>query len=232
MPRGFSSDQLARLRDDARLLVSWTGGHRDRLEALVRVAERDMRNAEEMAADSFAVGSERLRDFLAADLRRAAQNCLESRRLCVAAHQQHIAAMRLLNDIDPVSDAGDATSAGEPRIVLVVDDHAELRRLLTWVLEDAGFVVQTAANGLEGLIAACQMRPAVIVMDVTMPILSGIEAARLIKANEATRRTRVIAYTGESSITDDLVPSLFETVVPKPSPPEVVLAAVRRATAH
>jgi hypothetical protein len=74
--------------------------------------------------------------------------------------------------------------------VLVVDDYGDVRDLLARVLEGAGFLVRTAANGLEGLIAAYEMRPAVIVMDVSMPVLDGIEATRLIKAGEATRDAR------------------------------------------
>jgi DNA-binding NtrC family response regulator len=68
------------------------------------------------------------------------------------------------------------------------------------VLQNAGFVVRTASNGLEALIAAFEMRPAVIVMDVTMPVLDGLEATRLIKAADATRHARVIAFTADSTL--------------------------------
>jgi len=54
--------------------------------------------------------------------------------------------------------------------------------------------VRTAANGVEALIAAHEMRPAVIVMDVTMGVLDGIEATRLIKATRCdTSRARFLA---------------------------------------
>ena len=111
--------------------------------------------------------------------------------------------------------------------VLVVDDYGDIREVIATVLRNAGFVVRTAANGLEGLLAAYEMRPAVIVMDVTMPVLDGIEATRLIKATEATRRARVIAYTGNSMGDDSTVRDLFAAVVQKPAPPQVVLATVR-----
>jgi CheY-like chemotaxis protein len=65
----------------------------------------------------------------------------------------------------------------------------------------------------------------VIVMDLTTPVLNGLEATRLIKATEATRESRVIADTGNGS-----VPPLLErrvAVVSKPSPPDAVLAAVQ-----
>jgi CheY-like chemotaxis protein len=115
--------------------------------------------------------------------------------------------------------------------VLVVDDYGDIRDVLARVLEDAGFVVRTATNGLEGLIAAYEMRPAVIVMDVSMPVLDGIEATRLIKAAEATRGARVIAYTGNSSFAADPTYPLFAAVLQKPATPDAVLATVQQCAA-
>jgi CheY-like chemotaxis protein len=112
--------------------------------------------------------------------------------------------------------------------VLVVDDVADVRDLVALVLRNAGFVVRTAVNGLEGLLTAYEMRPDVIVMDLTMPVLSGLEATRLIKATRATRESRVIAYTGNGSIPTPLE-RWFVAIVSKPSPPDVVLAAVQHA---
>jgi CheY-like chemotaxis protein len=112
--------------------------------------------------------------------------------------------------------------------VLVVDDVEDVRDLVALVLRRAGFLVRTAVNGLEGLLTAYEMRPDVIVMDLTMPVLDGLEATRLIKAARTTRASRVIAYTGNSSIPSSLE-RWFVAIVPKPSPPDVVLAAVQHA---
>jgi CheY-like chemotaxis protein len=111
--------------------------------------------------------------------------------------------------------------------VLVADDHDDIRELLTAVLQDAGFLVRTAANGLEALIAAYECQPRVIVMDVSMPILDGIEATRLIKASPATRDARVIAFTANASLDSAAAQRLFATVLHKPATPQLVLATVQ-----
>jgi len=108
-----------------------------------------------------------------------------------------------------------------------VDDYGDVREMLAHVLANAGFMVRTAANGLEGLIAAYEMRPGVIVMDVSMPVLDGIEATRLIKAAEATRHARVIAYTGNPSFDHSPTRTLFAAVLTKPATPGAVLATVQ-----
>ena len=121
--------------------------------------------------------------------------------------------------------------AADPNAVLVADDYGDVRELLAHVLENAGFVVRTAANGLEAFLAAYEMRPAVIVMDLSMPVLDGINATRLIKAVELTRNARVIAYTGNPSFDANPTRTLFAAVLQKPATPEVVLAAVREVAA-
>ena len=63
--------------------------------------------------------------------------------------------------------------------------------------------------------AAYDLQPAVIVMDLMMPVLDGLEAARLIRAIDELRNTRVIAYTaGQSPPTSEL----FTAILRKPSP--------------
>ena len=58
--------------------------------------------------------------------------------------------------------------------LLIVDDSDTNRELTSAILEDAGFEVLTATNGLEGVIAAHYARPSVILMDLTMPVLNGL----------------------------------------------------------
>jgi CheY-like chemotaxis protein len=110
--------------------------------------------------------------------------------------------------------------------VLVVDDVADLRDLLTYTLEVEGYNVLQAADGSEALQVAESHEPSVIVMDMQMPIMDGIEATRRLKSKRELQHIPVIAYTAYSR---DL-PSreLFDAVLAKPCSPEAVLHAIAR----
>ena len=76
--------------------------------------------------------------------------------------------------------------------LLIADDHQILRHGLVKLLTEAGFeIVAEADNGLDAVEAATRLRPAVAILDVTMPRLNGVEAARRIR--EAAPEVRVLA---------------------------------------
>jgi two-component system cell cycle response regulator DivK len=126
--------------------------------------------------------------------------------------------------------AGDGVARTRPRL-LIVDDSDSNRETTAAILEDAGFDVLTATNGLEGVIVAHYLRPSVILMDLTMPVLNGLEAARLIRASSATQDLKVIAYTARPDLFDGSMKKWFDDVILKPSGPEAIVALVRRLTA-
>jgi CheY-like chemotaxis protein len=226
-----SSEHVTCIRDDAGRLAGRAAEHEDDLERLVRAAETDVRQADaalSQALDAVAIDAHWMRQLCTAQLKRSLDTADAARQACITARQQHVTARRLLTRID-AEWAEDQLTPSRKRAaaVLVVDDVEDARELVALVLRDAGFVVRTAVNGLDALIAAYEMQPAVVVMDITMPVLDGVEATRLIKATEATRHARVIAYTAAPSLCDALVQKLFVTVLPKPSTPDVVLATVR-----
>jgi two-component system, cell cycle response regulator DivK len=217
------SDRLVDLRHDAQLLIERTCDQEGQLAALAASAERDLRDAEDAVLHLADMDEDQVRDLLAAQLQRSVQGAAVAWRLSAGAQQQHAVARRLLKHL-----GGNRGAAAQcPNAVLVADDYGDVREVLAGVLQDAGFVVRTAANGLEALIAAYEMRPGVIVMDVTMPILDGIEATRLIKASDATREARVIAYTANPSFDDSPTRTLFDAVLHKPATPSVLLATVQ-----
>jgi two-component system, NarL family, invasion response regulator UvrY len=66
--------------------------------------------------------------------------------------------------------------------VLVVDDHDMLREALVELLAQAGFdIVGQAADGVDAVALAKQLEPEVVLMDLRMPVLGGLDASRLIK---------------------------------------------------
>ena len=230
MSLSSDSEQLSTIRDEARTLVQRAGDHEDDLEALVAAAELHVQQAEEALADALDVAQGRfddLRALLNTQVRQTRDGADTARRLWTRAREQHVAASLLLRHLDRslTHDAADLGLRHDG--VLVVDDYQEVRTFVAEVLQRGGFVVRTAVNGLEGLLTAYEMRPSVIVMDITMPVLDGIEATRLIKASESTRHARVIAYTGNSTVDDSVMRRLFAAIVHKPASPSIMLSAVQ-----
>jgi CheY-like chemotaxis protein len=225
----FKSDHLATICDEARALVQRAGDHENNLQALVAAAETYVRRAEEALSDALEVTHRsfaHLQALLSTQLQRGQDGAETARQLCADAHEQRVAAGLLLTHLDRHLSLERGTEHRFRRnAVLIVDDYEAIREVVAEVLRNAGFVVRTATNGLEGFLAAYEMRPAVIVMDFTMPVLDGVEATRFIKATEATRQARVIAYTGNPPLDD--VQTLFAAVLQKPATPAAILATVQ-----
>jgi two-component system response regulator MprA len=76
-----------------------------------------------------------------------------------------------------VADAASEHADRHVQIILVVDDDPEIRDVVRWLLEDEGWSVETASDGRDALDRATRARPALIVLDMGLPILSGEEVA-------------------------------------------------------
>jgi two-component system cell cycle response regulator DivK len=229
----LSDDHFARIAGGARRLEEQAGSQETCTEGLLATAEADVQfgrtvlsRPREASQDCI----EHLAGALRRQLSRNEKGVATARQLCVAARESRVTAGRLLSDLGCTD--GPAPSRESVRnAVLVVDDYEDSRELVSDLLHGAGFVVRTASNGLEAILAAYEMRPAVILMDVTMPVLDGLEATRLIKAIDAIRDTRVIAYTARPALNETIVNELFAAVLQKPAPLDLVLATVRRCAA-
>jgi two-component system cell cycle response regulator DivK len=110
-------------------------------------------------------------------------------------------------------------------LVLLVDDDEDSRFLYSHYLTSAaGFRVAEAADGQEGIDMASSLRPDVIIMDLTLPVLDGWQALRALKEDERTRSIPVVALTGHSlGEKKD-----FHAVLLKPCLPEALAAQVKR----
>ena len=92
--------------------------------------------------------------------------------------------------------------ADPPTLVLVVDDDPVILRLLEVNFEMEGFEVLTAADGEAGLAVAVARQPDVIVSDVMMPRMSGLELARALKADAATATIPLILLSAKAQVHD------------------------------
>lgn len=89
--------------------------------------------------------------------------------------------------------------------MLVVDDDEGARTSVAWALEADGFAVRTASDGLEALDAVAQQRPDLLVLDLSMPGLSGLDVLARIREQEARTTIDplpVIVLSGRTSETD------------------------------
>jgi CheY-like chemotaxis protein len=76
--------------------------------------------------------------------------------------------------------------------ILVIEDQDDIRQALSTILEEAGHTVAAADNGLTGIDLASNGNPEVILLDIAMPGINGIETLRRLKASPATRHATVI----------------------------------------
>ena len=86
--------------------------------------------------------------------------------------------------------------------ILLVEDNEMNRDMLSRRLQRKGYSVITADDGEKGLLLARSETPDLILMDISLPVMSGWEVTRLLKANESTRHIPIIALTAHAWVTD------------------------------
>lgn len=101
-------------------------------------------------------------------------------------------------------------------LILVVDDIEDDRVYLRAVLEAAGYEVRVAEDAENGLQQARQAQPALIVMDVQLPGISGLEATRRLKSDPLTARTPVIVVTAHPLDRRDAREARYDAILHKP----------------
>jgi CheY-like chemotaxis protein len=115
------------------------------------------------------------------------------------------------------------------RLAVIVDDDPGVRGVLALLLEAEGWTVVEAQDGKVGLRLARRLAPDVIVTDLRMPRMSGMEMAESIRAASEGKRAPILAVTAaESDLRETAARSgLFVGVLTKPVRPEPFLSAVR-----
>jgi DNA-binding response OmpR family regulator len=117
--------------------------------------------------------------------------------------------------------------------VLVVDDDADIRAMITWKLTLAGYEVMTAADGEEAMVAAAGaspaapgVRPDLVLVDWTMPRMSGIDVCLAMRADPATAGVPIILLTAkgqEFELDQGLAAGADEYIVKPFSPGELLV---------
>ena len=92
---------------------------------------------------------------------------------------------------------------GERKRLLVVDDVPQNRALMLDLLQDAGFIVAAATNGLECLVLLDSFRPDLILMDVMMPVMDGHETTRQIRRMPGWGNLPIVAVTASAGAEDE-----------------------------
>jgi two-component system phosphate regulon response regulator PhoB len=124
---------------------------------------------------------------------------------------------------------GDYYSSDNP-LVLVAEDSATVLAMVTARLERSGYDVIAARDGEAAVQLARERLPAVVILDVEMPVLNGLEVARRLRGDEATRAIPIIMLTGNDGAADieaGLAAGAAEYVT-KPFSPQDLMVSVER----
>jgi two-component system, cell cycle response regulator DivK len=119
-------------------------------------------------------------------------------------------------------------------LVLIVDDSEDTRDLYAEFLVHSGLRVAQAVDGDHGLWKVVSFMPAVVVMDLSMPVIDGWEATKHIKTHPKTKHIPVIALTGHVSAENvrRAEEAGADAVLTKPCAPDALLVVVRRLLAR
>ncbi len=113
---------------------------------------------------------------------------------------------------------------------LVVDDESHITHVVSLKLRNAGFEVLTASDGEEAFDLACSHAPHIIITDLQMPYMTGLELCERLRQNKATEAIPAILLTarGHALAASDLARTNIREVLSKPFSPREVLAKAER----
>jgi CheY-like chemotaxis protein len=114
--------------------------------------------------------------------------------------------------------------------VLLVEDDLDTRQIYRMILEHYGYAVLEATDGAMGISMACDDRPDLILMDVSIPKIDGWQATRILKADERTKHIPILALTAHALAGDrDMAVAVgCSSFLPKPIEPRKVAEEVAR----
>ncbi len=114
--------------------------------------------------------------------------------------------------------------------ILIVEDHPDSREILRIQIEHLGYEVIEAKSGEEAIEKALAQNPDLIIMDLGLPGINGIEATIVLKQNPKTSQISIIAHSAwreENRVAEALKAGMVE-FLPKPTPPKVFAEVLQR----
>ena len=115
------------------------------------------------------------------------------------------------------------------RTVLIADDAAFMRAKLKAIVEKNGYqVVGEAENGKEAIIKYFELKPDLVTMDITMPVMDGIQAVKHIHDEDPLARIVMVTAIGQRSVITDAIKAGASSFIIKPFDPEQVEETINK----
>ncbi|MCR5206727.1 MAG: response regulator [Lachnospiraceae bacterium] len=113
--------------------------------------------------------------------------------------------------------------------ILIVDDSRTSRKILRSILEDAGHdVVGEAMDGQDGVNKYKEMRPDLVTLDITMPVMDGLEALKCIREVNAEAKVIMVTAAGQQNKMIDAIKLGASEFVTKPFEPDEIVKMVNK----
>lgn len=113
--------------------------------------------------------------------------------------------------------------------VLIVDDSRTSRKILESILIEGGLtVVGQAEDGTKGVAMYKELKPDVVTMDITMPVMDGVEALRQIKEFDPKARVVMVTAAGQKNKIIDALKLGVDDFLTKPYEPEEIISTIKK----
>ncbi|MBB3660202.1 CheY-like chemotaxis protein [Rhizobium sp. BK650] len=113
-------------------------------------------------------------------------------------------------------------------LIVIAEDEFLIADVLAIMLEDAGYEVATASHGRAALALVREKRPSLVVTDFMMPLMTGLELARAMRADEELAHIPVILTSGAQGSIGRAHPDMFDAVLDKPYNEKKLIETVSR----
>lgn len=113
--------------------------------------------------------------------------------------------------------------------ILIVDDSRTSRKLLRGILESAGHeVMDEAVNGQEGVQKFQSLKPDIITLDITMPVVDGVEALKMIKALDPEAKVIMVTAAGQKNKMIECIKAGANEFLTKPFEQQEIVSVIEK----